>query len=105
MFITQALAAVICEPGVKTTEGMLLRDLLQEAAALGRPLFTLFDHPAGEHLFATSQDNLSAVGGHDRKLLQFLATYSAICRPTHCSCIVEGESTGVCMRVQARTGQ
>ena len=43
----QALAAVICEPGVNTTEGMLLRDLLQEAAALGRPLFTLFDHPAG----------------------------------------------------------
>ena len=44
---SQALAAVICEPGVNTTEGMLLRDLLQEAAALGRPLFTLFDHPAG----------------------------------------------------------
>jgi hypothetical protein len=45
--VSQALAAVICEPGVNTTEGMLLRDLLQEAAALGRPLFTLFDHPAG----------------------------------------------------------
>ena len=45
--MSQALAAVICEPGVNTTEGMLLRDLLQEAAALGRPLFTLFDHPAG----------------------------------------------------------
>lgn len=45
--VMQALAAVICEPGVNTTEGMLLRDLLQEAAALGRPLFTLFDHPAG----------------------------------------------------------
>ncbi len=52
--MTQALAAVICEPGVKTTEGMLLRDLLQEAAALGRPLFTLFDHPAGARPAGTS---------------------------------------------------
>lgn len=47
MALVEALAAVTCEPGVNTTEGMLLRDLLQEAAALGRPLFALFNHPAG----------------------------------------------------------
>ena len=46
MALVEALAAVTSAPAVKTTEGMLLRDLLQEAAALGRPLFALFNHPA-----------------------------------------------------------
>ena len=47
MALVEALAAVTCEPGVNSTEGMMLKELLQEAAALGRPLFALFNHPAG----------------------------------------------------------
>ncbi len=48
MAAVEALAAVACDPGARTTEGMMLRGLLTEAAAVGRPLFSLFGHPAGE---------------------------------------------------------
>lgn len=47
MAAVEALAAVACDPGARTTEGMMLRGLLMEAAAVGRPLFSLFGHPAG----------------------------------------------------------
>jgi len=43
----EALAAVAADPGARTTEGLMLRQLLTEAAAIGRPLFALFNHPAG----------------------------------------------------------
>ena len=55
---------------MKTTEGMLLRDLLQEAAALGRPLFTLFDHPAGvgasfrDQVWASALPRISFLSGN-----------------------------------------
>ena len=42
----EALAAVVCPPGFKSTDPILLHALLSEAASLGRPLFTLFSHPA-----------------------------------------------------------
>lgn len=47
MAAVEALAAVAADPGARTTEGLMLRQLLTEAAAIGRPLFALFNHPAG----------------------------------------------------------
>jgi hypothetical protein len=48
MEAVEALAALVCEPGSSTTEGMVLRELLQEAASTGPALFALFAHPASE---------------------------------------------------------
>lgn len=47
----EAIAAVTCEPGSRNTDPILLHSILSEAAALGRPLFQLFAHPAGERSF------------------------------------------------------
>ena len=46
MAAVEALAAVACEPGARTTDPILRHALLSEAGALGRPLFALFNHPA-----------------------------------------------------------
>ena len=47
MALVEALAAVLVPPGASTTDPVLRHVLLSEAAALGRPLFALFGHPAG----------------------------------------------------------
>lgn len=46
MAAVEALAAVVCEPGARTTDPILRHALLSETGALGRPLFALFNHPA-----------------------------------------------------------
>ena len=46
MAAVEALAAVACEPGARTTDPILRHALLSEAGALGRALFALFNHPA-----------------------------------------------------------
>ena len=46
MAAVEALAAVVCEPGARTTDPILRHALLSEIGALGRPLFALFNHPA-----------------------------------------------------------
>ncbi|GAB4814092.1 hypothetical protein N2152v2_001138 [Parachlorella kessleri] len=46
MAVAEALAAAVCEPGARTTDPHTLTLLLQEAAAMGHPLFALFSHPA-----------------------------------------------------------
>lgn len=46
MAAVEALAAVACEPGARTTDPILRHALLSEVGALGRPLFALFNHPA-----------------------------------------------------------
>lgn len=56
----EAVAAVACDPGARSTEGLMLVSVLTEAAAVGRPLFALFDHPAGacpQHTQETAQVN------------------------------------------------
>lgn len=50
MAAVEALAAVVCEPGSRTTDPILRHALLSEAGALGRPLFALFSHPASVHI-------------------------------------------------------
>ena len=47
MAAAEALAAVVVEPGARSTDPILRHALLAEAGALGRPLFALFSHPAG----------------------------------------------------------
>ena len=47
MAAAEALAAVVVEPGARSTDPILRHALLAEAGALGRPLFALFLHPAG----------------------------------------------------------
>ncbi|KAF5838736.1 hypothetical protein DUNSADRAFT_2280 [Dunaliella salina] len=47
MAVVEAAAAVAVVPCSATTSPRLLQELLAEAAALGRPLFALFHHPAG----------------------------------------------------------
>jgi hypothetical protein len=64
MAVVEALAAVACDPGARTTEGMMLRNLLTEAAAVGRPLFSLFSHPAGERSIANFLTNPSLTTGY-----------------------------------------
>lgn len=44
----EAVAAVVCEPGSRSTDPILLHSVVSEAAELGRPLFQLFSHPASE---------------------------------------------------------
>ena len=51
MTALEAIAAVTCEPGSRSTDPILLHSILSEAAALGRPLFQLFAHPAGMPVF------------------------------------------------------
>ncbi|KAL0040215.1 hypothetical protein WJX77_000548 [Trebouxia sp. C0004] len=46
MALVEAIAAVVCEPGVHTTDPIILSAMLQEVAGLGAPLFALFEHPA-----------------------------------------------------------
>lgn len=48
MAAAEALAAVVCEPGARSTDPILRHALLSEAGALGRPLFALLGHPARE---------------------------------------------------------
>lgn len=50
MAAVEALAAVVCEPGARTTDPILRHALLSETGALGRPLFALFNHPASTPL-------------------------------------------------------
>lgn len=47
MAAVEAVTAVACVPGARSTEGFMLKALLTDVAAVGRPLFALFDHPAG----------------------------------------------------------
>jgi DnaJ family protein C protein 13 len=54
MAAVEALAAVVCEPGSRTTDPILRHALLSEAGALGRPLFALFTHPASAFTFIGS---------------------------------------------------
>ena len=44
--IMEVVAAVACKPGSRTTELATKEALLHEVAAMGRPLFALFNHPA-----------------------------------------------------------
>jgi hypothetical protein len=44
----ELIASVACEPGSRTTEPSLSASLLTGCAALGRTLFSLFQHPAGQ---------------------------------------------------------
>ncbi len=44
--IIEVVAAVACKPGSRTTELSTREALLQEVATVGRPLFSLFNHPA-----------------------------------------------------------
>ena len=54
MAALEAVAAITCEPGSRNSDPILLHSLLSEAAALGRPLFQLFSHPAGTSLHLTT---------------------------------------------------
>ena len=47
MSAVEALASVTCEPGSKSTDPIILHSILSDVAALGRPIFQLFFHPAG----------------------------------------------------------
>jgi DnaJ family protein C protein 13 len=44
--IIEVVAAVACKPGSRTTELSTREALLVEVASVGRPLFSLFNHPA-----------------------------------------------------------
>lgn len=44
--IIEVVAAVACKPGSRTTELSTREALLHEVASVGRPLFSLFNHPA-----------------------------------------------------------
>ncbi|KAK9809260.1 hypothetical protein WJX72_012293 [[Myrmecia] bisecta] len=46
MAVMEALAAVVCEPGSRTTDPNVQSALLSEAGLLGRHLFAMFAHPA-----------------------------------------------------------
>lgn len=47
MAIVEAVAASCCEPCSRTTNPSSRQAVLGAVAALGRPLFGLFSHPAG----------------------------------------------------------
>eukprot|EP00878_Enallax_costatus_P026801 GHUV01028800.1.p1 GENE.GHUV01028800.1~~GHUV01028800.1.p1 ORF type:complete len:258 (+),score=73.22 GHUV01028800.1:512-1285(+) len=46
MALLEVVAAIAVDPGARTTDSSLQDACLRAAAALGRPLFTLFSHPA-----------------------------------------------------------
>ena len=48
MCAVEAVASVTCEPGSRTTDAIVLHSILSDVAALGRPIFQLFFHPAGK---------------------------------------------------------
>lgn len=63
MAAVEALAAVVCEPGARTTDPILRHALLSETGALGRPLFALFNHPASAllRLFCIAPDMIESL--------------------------------------------
>lgn len=90
MSALEAIAAATCDPGSKSTDPILLHSILSEAAALGRPLFQLFSHPAG-----TLQDSIELNCAHcehsGQKYVSPLHQELRRC-PKNCAEHMEGET-------------
>lgn len=110
MAVIQALAACVCPPGVRSTDPILQHALLAEAAALGRPLFALFSHPArapllinatidmlsGAHPYVDRSDCKSVENMLSRKMSK------AVCFSVPHLCLVHAGQSSACCGVNMK---